>query len=587
MSATSTTDYEKSTGTSAIPSTEHSASGSGSSTDEEKGLSDFEGSNPDADEPRKVTGFKVRLLALASQIYATDNLQWFLVVTAILSSHMLFALDNTIVANIQPAIIEKFNSADQVSWLSVAFALCSSALVLPWSKVYGAFNAKWLYIGALTLFMAGSALCGAAPTMTAMIVGRAIAGMGGSGMYFGVLVLLSVSTTIRERPTYIGFTAISWGIGTVVGPAIGGAFAQSSATWRWAFYINLVIGAVFSPVYVFLLPSFDPKPKATVSERFLMIDWLGIVLCAGALASLVMGIDFGGVQWAWGSGSSIALFVVAGVLLVAFGAQQTFLILCTEKTRLFPIHFLKRRSLVVLFILNSCASSGLFVSVYYIPLFFQFTKGDTAVHASVRLLPFVMILIFVIILNGAVMTKLGYYYPWYFLGGTFELAAGALMYTVTVHTSTAAIYGYTVLMAIGVGAYNQAGYSVVQAKVKPDEIPYALGYMMFSQLGGIVLALGMAGAIFVNKAVQGLTELLPGTDSEIIKASIAGTSSELFQTLPADQVEPALAVIVKAIDDVYILLIAAGGIAVIGAALLKVSAFLREKLFLKAAAGGA
>ncbi|KAM3064830.1 hypothetical protein ACMFMG_010459 [Clarireedia jacksonii] len=565
MSATSQSDLEKSARTSENHGSQHSNSAGASSSEEEKGFSDLEGSNLEVDEPRKVTGVK-----------------WFLVVTAILSSHMLFALDNTIVANIQPAIIEKFNSADQVSWLSVAFALCSSALVLPWSKVYGAFNAKWLYIGALTLFMAGSALCGAAPNMTAMIVGRAIAGMGGSGMYFGVLVLLSVSTTIRERPTYIGFTAISWGIGTVVGPAIGGAFAQSSATWRWAFYINLVIGAVFSPVYVFLLPSFDPKPKATVSERFLMIDWVGIVLCAGALAALVMGIDFGGVEWSWGSGSSIALFVVAGVLFVAFGVQQTFLIFCTEKTRLFPVHFLKRRSLVVLFILNTCASSGLFISVYYIPLFFQFTKGDTAIHASVRLLPFVMILIFVIILNGAIMTKLGYYYPWYFLGGAFELAAAVLMYTVTVHTSTAAIYGYTVLMAIGVGAYNQAGYSVVQAKVKPDEIPYALGYMMFSQLGGIVLGLGMAGAIFVNKAVQGLTDLLPGTSSDVIKASIAGTSSELFQTLPADQLKPALTVIVNAIDDVYILLIAAGGIAIIGAALLK-----REKLFLKAAAGGA
>jgi hypothetical protein len=102
MSKTSATDYEKSAGTSTIPSTEHPASGSGSSTDEEKGLSDLEGSNPDADEPRKVTGFKVRLLALTSQTFATDNSQWFLVVTAILSSHMLFALDNTIVANIQP-----------------------------------------------------------------------------------------------------------------------------------------------------------------------------------------------------------------------------------------------------------------------------------------------------------------------------------------------------------------------------------------------------------------------------------------------------------------------------------------------------
>ena len=90
-----------------------------------------------------------------------------------------------------------------------------------------------------------------------------------------------------------------------------------------------------------------------MAERFGQIDWIGIVLCTGALACLVMGIDFGGIQWSWGSGSSIALFVVSGVLFVVFGIQQTFLIFCSEETRLFPVHFLKRRSLVVLFILNS------------------------------------------------------------------------------------------------------------------------------------------------------------------------------------------------------------------------------------------
>lgn len=109
-----------------------------------------------------------------------------------------------------------------------------------------------------------------------------------------------------------------------------------------------------------------------------------------------MGIDFGGVEWSWGSGRSIALFVVSGVLFVFFGIQQTFYIFCNEQNRLFPIHFLKRRSLLLLFILNSefnpaticlfpsplvtnilslaCASSGLFISVYYIPLYFQFTQ---------------------------------------------------------------------------------------------------------------------------------------------------------------------------------------------------------------------
>jgi MFS family permease len=95
------------------------------------------------------------------------------------------------------------------------------------------------------MFELGSAVCGAAPSMDALIIGRAIAGVGGSGMYVGVMTLLSVTTTIHERPMYIGMTGLTWGAGTVLGPIIGGAFADSPATWRWAFYINLVVGGIF------------------------------------------------------------------------------------------------------------------------------------------------------------------------------------------------------------------------------------------------------------------------------------------------------------------------------------------------------
>ncbi|KAM5477000.1 hypothetical protein MauCBS54593_000271 [Microsporum audouinii] len=515
---------------------------------------------------RSITGFK-----------------WILVVTAILSSHMLFALDNTIVANIQPAIVDQFLEAQKISWLSVAFPLCSSALVLPWSMAYATYNAKWLYIGCMILFMAGSALCGAAPSMDPMIVGRAIAGAGGSGMYFGVLTLLSVNTTVHERPFYIGLTAVSWGIGTVTGPAIGGAFAESSATWRWAFYINLVIGAAFAPVYLLLLPPFEPLPNATHKEKAHNIDWVGSILSIGMLAAVVMAIDFGGSEWPWNSGRSVALFVVAAILFIVFGVQQTFYIFCTEKNRLFPVHFLKNRSLFLLFILNTCASSGLFISVYYIPLYFQFTQGDTAIKASIRLLPFVLILIFTIILNGHMMSKFGYYFPWYLVGAAFELIAATLMYLVKPDTSAGAIYGYTALMALGVGAFNQAGYSVVQAKVNPNEIPWALGYMMVSQLGGIVLALGMAGAIFVNRSTTGLLTLLPDADPEVVKNAIAGTSSSLFKSLSEHDQAQALSIIVDAISQVYgHLRSVSGGMGVLLSVFLK-----REKLFLEVASGGA
>jgi hypothetical protein len=116
-----------------------------------------------------------------------EGWKWGLVVLSILSSTFLFALDNTIVADIQPAIVLHFNDIGNLTWLAVSFLLGAAATNLIWGKIFGQFNAKWMYIICLVLFEAGSAICGAAPTMDALIVGRAICGVGGSGMYVGVM----------------------------------------------------------------------------------------------------------------------------------------------------------------------------------------------------------------------------------------------------------------------------------------------------------------------------------------------------------------------------------------------------------------
>lgn len=113
--------------------------------------------------------------------------QWAVVVLAILSSTFLFALDNTIVADIQPVIVTHFDSVGKLTWLSVAFLIGAAATNLVWGKIYGQFNAKWTYIFCVFLFELGSAVCGAAPSMDALIIGRAICGVGGSGMYVGVM----------------------------------------------------------------------------------------------------------------------------------------------------------------------------------------------------------------------------------------------------------------------------------------------------------------------------------------------------------------------------------------------------------------
>lgn len=163
--------------------------------------------------------------------------QWVLVVVAVLSSMFMYSLDGTIVADLVPSIANEFQAVPLLPWLSVGFMVGSIVTVLPLGKLYGKYNAKHLYLISVVLFLAASALCGAAPNMSAMIVGRVMLGMAGNGIYFGILTLLSVHTNDTERPTYLSLVGLIWGVGTVLGPVVGGGFDK--VNWRWAFYLNL------------------------------------------------------------------------------------------------------------------------------------------------------------------------------------------------------------------------------------------------------------------------------------------------------------------------------------------------------------
>jgi len=153
--------------------------------------------------------------APGNPIRKLKGLSWVLVVACIQSSTFLFAIDNTIVADIQTAIIEEFNEVGKLTWVSVAFMLGAAGTNLMWGKIYGTFNTKYVYIFTTLIFEVGSAICGAAPNMDALIIGRAICGLGGIGMYIGVMTVMSENTSKTERPIYLGLIGIVWGTGTV------------------------------------------------------------------------------------------------------------------------------------------------------------------------------------------------------------------------------------------------------------------------------------------------------------------------------------------------------------------------------------
>ena len=342
-----------------------------------------------------------------------------------------------------------------------------------------------------------------------------------------------------------------------------------------------MVGGVFAPVYVFLLPSFDPRPNVPNKKRFLELDFVGTLLVTGAFCSGVMALSFGGTTYAWNSGRIIGLFITCGVLFIIFGVQQVYIVFTTEERRIFPIHFLRHRSLLILFAMTSAAATCIFLPIFFIPIYFQFVRSDTALEAGVRLLPFVCLLVFFCMANGAVMSKVGYYMPWYLGGGILVVIGSALMFTVTESSSNSRIYGYSVVLAIGTGSFVQASFSVAQAKVKPHEIPLAVGFITCAQIGGVTIAVAIANSIFLNQSTRGIRQILPDVPLDTVRNVIAGSGSAFFKSLAPETKTLVLQAIVKSISNVYILAMTAGTLAVLLSLLMK-----REKLFLEAGGAG-
>ncbi|KAL2821425.1 major facilitator superfamily domain-containing protein [Aspergillus cavernicola] len=438
---------------------------------------------------------------------------WFLVISALLASPF-FARDNTIVANVQPDIIDTLGEIESCPG-------SPSPSPSPWGELLRTCPASSSSVG--------SAVCGAAPTLNAFIVGRAICGIGGIGIYLGLINMVSALTSEAQCPMYMGFVGLTWGIGTILGPIIGGAFADSSATWRWSFYINLCIGGAAAPVYIFIIPRSDPHPGTAFLARARSLHLVGTALSAGAMTTLIMAISFGGSLYLCSSGQIIGLFIASGVLWLLFILQQPFSVFIPPENRLFPVSSLRDSyEMKILFVQMASAQTPVMVSIYFLPPLFQFAKHQSALASGDHLLPFVLVLVFAVMLNGALMAQLGYYMPWYLLGSILALIGSSLFYTITPTTSTAHIFGYSVITAFGAGLYSQAGFTVAQVKVSPRQLAQAVAYIGVGQIGGISSALTLSESIFLNKATIRISEILPDESRREIQMAILGATLFLF-----------------------------------------------------------
>lgn len=248
--------------------------------------------------------------AVPAPDYAT-GLRLFLIMFTLSMSGLLTALEIGIISTAIPAITDEFHALDDVGWYGSATFLLTATTSAMWGKAYKYLNVKYAYLASIAVFLIGSIVAATAPTSIAVIVGRAIQGLGITGTMNGSIIVINYVSHPRRHPLLIGIWTSIFMAATILGPIVGGALT-SGASWRWCFYINLPLGC---PIVVLLLlflrvPKHIKPAPATWREIILQLDLPGFSLVFGSLVCFILALQWGGQTKAWNNGSVIATLVL-------------------------------------------------------------------------------------------------------------------------------------------------------------------------------------------------------------------------------------------------------------------------------------
>jgi MFS family permease len=461
-----------------------------------------------------------------------------------------------------PAISNQFNSFGDIAWYESGFLLPLCALQLSFGLVYTYYPAKWVLIVLVSIFEIGSIVCASALSSNALIVGRVVQGIGGAGIGSGAIILISMLVPLQARPQWTGGIGAMFGLASILGPLLGGYL--TSITWRWCFWINVPIGGVSLACLVFFTPNSPSAVKAAPTWRGKLdqLDPLGFILIAPSIICLLFAIQWGGSKYPWSSGRVIALFVIFGVLFVAFIASQ---IWRGDKATL-PPRILRQRSIISASLANVGIGSVLVLYAFYLPIWFQVIQGKSPQKSGLSLLPLLLSNVVAVISCGISTSIVGYYTPFLIAGSALLVVGSALVTTWSVNIGAGIWIGYQVrvlyllmeqetdseqiITGLGLGAVLGGPTIAAQTVLSDADISIGLSFLQFVSFFAGSTFITVAQTLLEHGLVSGLKNILPNLDPSAI---LGGGASAVRELVSSDQLPIVLAVYNDSLRSIWYL----------------------------------
>jgi EmrB/QacA subfamily drug resistance transporter len=461
------------------------------------------------------------------------KLQTFLILASLCLAVFLAALDVTIVTTALPTIAEYFQSDAGYTWIGSAYLLANAASTPSWGKISDIWGRKPILLCAAAVFFLGSALAGAAVSITMLIAARAIQGIGGGGLIILSNICISDLFSMRNRGKYFGMIGMVWAFASGVGPILGGVFTEK-VSWRWCFYVNLPVTGTAFLILLFFLHLDNPRTPVWAGLK--AVDWLGSLTVVGGTLMLLLGLEFGGVTYPWNSAIVVCLIVFG---IVVFGL---FIINEWKFARypVMPMRIFKHRSNIAALGVCFCHGYVFIAGSYYLPLYFQAVLGATPLLSGVYLLPYALSLSFVSGATGVFIKKTGKYLPPLLFGLITMTLGFGLFIDLDANPNWTKIILFQIVAGIGVGPNFQSPLLALQTRIQPRDIATATATFGFTRNISTSVAVVIGSVVFQNQMIKKFPTLLAALGPQLatqLSGGSAGANVGLVASLPAAQKE--------------------------------------------------